>query len=293
MPTRSARGTRKRSRFRRPRRNRFIGFYQWAHKPEEGERADELVAYESREAGRPSSRAMPKVEWQGVRGNSLIASLQFGVCAAIRRRRYLDGTGVGRSDLDTERVTGENVVAGETQSTATANHTKGSLTWYKPNWFHGNHEFKVGFDHSSTTSKLPDAGRRDRSTTICCTTTGYPSSSRSSTTRRIRTAGRDVSGHLREGQLDRRAPADAESGAAVRPRHAVCARAVPRGRGASLGRRLPRPVLRQGASSPIWNSVAPRLHAAYDLVGRWQDRDQGRVGTLRPHAPAQPGRASG
>ncbi len=26
---------------------------------------------------------------------------------------------------------------------------------------------------------------------------------------------------------------------------------------------------------PIWNTVAPRVHAAYDLVGRWQDRVKG------------------
>ena len=52
----------------------------------------------------------------------------------------------GRIDLETERVTGEGIAAGEDQKTY-RRHTKGSVTWYKPNWFHGNHEFKAGFDY--------------------------------------------------------------------------------------------------------------------------------------------------
>jgi hypothetical protein len=125
--------------------NRFIGFYQGLNTQESG-RADELVAWESREQKTVKTR-YAKVEWEGVRGSSLIASVQFGV------RRYPRGvdilnSGVGRRDLVTERITGDVIVAGEKQFTK-RDHTRGSLTWYKPNWFHGNHEFKAGVDHSN------------------------------------------------------------------------------------------------------------------------------------------------
>jgi len=125
--------------------NRFIGFYQGLHTTE-ASRSSELVAYESREVKNPRTH-YAKGEWEGVRGNSLIATVQFGI------RRYprgvvILGSGVGRTDLETERVTGDVIVAGEDQWTK-RDHTTGSLTWYKPNWFHGNHEFKAGVDHSN------------------------------------------------------------------------------------------------------------------------------------------------
>src|SRR6185503_10063482 len=125
--------------------NRFIGFYQGLRTQESG-RADELVSWESREQKTVKTR-YAKVEWEGVRGSSLIASAQFGV------RRYPRGvdilnSGGGRRDLITEVITGDVIVAGEKQFTK-RDHTRGSLTWYRPNSFHGNHEFKVGVDHSN------------------------------------------------------------------------------------------------------------------------------------------------
>jgi hypothetical protein len=97
-------------------------------------------------ASRRPSRRYAKVEWEGsrqlarrlrpVRG----ASVSEG-CGHPRLRR-------GRRDLVTERITGDVIVAGEEQFTK-RDHTKGSLTWYKPNSFHGNHEYKVGVDHSN------------------------------------------------------------------------------------------------------------------------------------------------
>ena len=79
--------------------NRFIGFYTQSHKPEDGETSDE-VAYESRKQ-QDLFQMFGKGEWQGVRGNSLIANLQTGF---IRRARnvYADTTNIRR--LDVERV---------------------------------------------------------------------------------------------------------------------------------------------------------------------------------------------
>jgi hypothetical protein len=125
--------------------NRFIGFFQGLHTEESG-RSDELVAWESREQKTVLTRYF-KGEWEGVRGNSLIASIQYGFRHYPRGVDILN-SGVGRRDLVTEVITGDVIVAGEKQYTKRDN-TRGSLTWYKPNWFHGNHEFKAGVDHNN------------------------------------------------------------------------------------------------------------------------------------------------
>ena len=125
--------------------NRFVGFYHGLHTIESS-RADEVVAYESREQKTVNTH-YAKIQWEGIKGNTLIAQAQFGI------RRYPRGvdilnSGVGRTDIETERVTGDVIVAGEDQWTK-RDHAMASLTWYKPNWFHGNHEFKAGLDFSN------------------------------------------------------------------------------------------------------------------------------------------------
>jgi hypothetical protein len=108
-------------------------------------RCSELVSYESREF-KTNDRPDTKIEWEGVRGSSLIANFQFGYSRQDGNSPFLNEPQiVGRSDLDTEVVTGDNVVAGET-SWAGFYHTTGSVSWYRPNWWRGNHEIKGGFD---------------------------------------------------------------------------------------------------------------------------------------------------
>ena len=125
--------------------NRFIFMNMWEH-GEEQKGLSELVRYDAREF-KTSDRPNTKIEWEGVRGSTLIANLQFGHSRAGGESPFLNTPQiVGRSDLDTEVVGGDNVVAGET-SWAGFYHTTGSVSWYKPNWGRGNHEFKGGFDY--------------------------------------------------------------------------------------------------------------------------------------------------
>ena len=123
--------------------NRFIGFYTQSHKPEEGGSGDE-VAYESRKQ-QDLYQLFGKGEWQGVRGNTLIANLQLG---AFRRDRNInvDTTNVRRLDIAREFLSGVNYDGGD-EAYSVRNHAIGALTWYKPDSFRGNHEFKVGFDY--------------------------------------------------------------------------------------------------------------------------------------------------
>jgi len=240
--------------------NRFIGFYQGLHTQESG-RSDELVAWESREQKTVKTR-YAKGEWEGVRGNSLIASVQFGV------RRYprgvdILGSGVGRRDLVTEQITGDVIVAGERQFTKRDN-TRGSLTWFKPNWFHGNHEFKAGVDHSND-FESPGLGPKPQNYHLIYND-GEPfeiAFFNSPTFGKL--AARSLAIYLKDSwTIGRRLTLNAgarytrDSGYVPE----TCREAAaPPGDVVFPARCFDRVELR------LFNSVAPRLHAAYDLAG--------------------------
>jgi hypothetical protein len=108
----------------------------------DSQKNDALRTWESRE-DKELVRPLTKVEWEGVRGNSLIANLLYGRLKDDALVRFLGG-GVGREDLETGLVRGENAVGGE-NSVHIIHRAAGSVTWYRPDWALGNHEFKAGF----------------------------------------------------------------------------------------------------------------------------------------------------
>ena len=113
--------------------HRFIFMNMWEHGDEQ-KGLNELIAYESREF-KTNDRPHTKIEWEGVRGNTFIASLQFG----HSRQTW----GLLRSST-TPRLSGETTSrpSGSRATTwssgrpagARAYHTIGSVSWYKPNW---------------------------------------------------------------------------------------------------------------------------------------------------------------
>jgi hypothetical protein len=133
--------------------NRFIFLNMWENGPEQ-KGLNESIAYESREF-KDNGRTNTKIEWEGARGNSLIANLQLGHTRNKSGSPFLnDPPLVGRSDLETGRISGDNPVAGELSYNRTY-HTRGSVGLYKPNWGYGNHEFKAGFDYNVDTNEFP------------------------------------------------------------------------------------------------------------------------------------------
>ena len=260
--------------------NRFIFMNMWEHGDEQ-KGLNELVAYESREF-KTNDRPHTKIEWQGVRGNTFIANLQFGHSRQLGDSPFLNTPQiVGRSDLETERVTGDNLVFGET-SVARAYHTTGNVSWYKPNWAGGNHEFKGGFDYGDVKNAYPGMTIKDINYHLQYSRRGAHSGGL------LQRAGPATSGsqpvwRVLQRQLDHRASTDAESRASLRPRGSGYARDVPRNRVRSLGRHLPRPVLRRGAA-PQLELRGPAPVCLVRSLGGWQDRGEGRVGTLRQHA---------
>jgi len=129
--------------------NRLIGFYHRAFNSElRG--ASKFIPRESM-SNKTGLVWMTKGEWQAVRGNTLVASVQYG-------RFYQDGGLAGLSpgkvptiDIATLFVTGDLFDEGGENNGRLKNqgrhHTKGVVSWYKPDLLGGNHEFKAGVDH--------------------------------------------------------------------------------------------------------------------------------------------------
>ncbi|HWW86520.1 MAG TPA: hypothetical protein VNZ26_23160, partial [Vicinamibacterales bacterium] len=72
-------------------------------------------------------------------------SFQLGRWAWVADYYDRSGGQVSTTDLVTQRVSGAATSAGNDASEWQYD-TKASLSWYRPDWFHGNHELKAGFE---------------------------------------------------------------------------------------------------------------------------------------------------
>ena len=120
--------------------NKLIGFLQFTDKytMSGGSR---LSSYDSRTA-----YTIPiytgKGEWQRVHGN-LVTSVQFGVFNWTRQSTDYFSTAVATSDQKTGVITGIATGASLGPQPEYRVQPNASLTWYKPDWFHGNHTIKA------------------------------------------------------------------------------------------------------------------------------------------------------
>ncbi|MBI2835511.1 MAG: TonB-dependent receptor [Acidobacteria bacterium] len=124
--------------------NRIIGFSQWVLKKNNFgfPGPSRLVAWESRFAQRPM-QTMPKGEWQSLKGN-LVTSLQVGAWRSWTKVGAFSDK-PATIDLVTGEITGSNFSAGERNEEYRIG-TKGVVSWYKPEWLGGSHQFKAGLD---------------------------------------------------------------------------------------------------------------------------------------------------
>ncbi len=134
--------------------NKLVGFYQHSRKHLQTGGSVNIMpeaGYDQFQFGR-----ITKLEWQAVHGSSLVTSLQAGlwqwgaVYTGIGSHDSSKTFGSGAPatiDLVTLRQTGLAPNAGNIPGEKKY-HTKGALTYYRPGLFFGNHEFKAGFDYT-------------------------------------------------------------------------------------------------------------------------------------------------
>ena len=124
--------------------NKFITAFQYVRQggmtPIDVNRSWEARRYS------PTQATTGKIEYQGIRGDKFI-SLQMGAWVwNVTRQCYSDA--VATIDQLNQRVTGCDNNYG-IDSFESRNHAKGTMNWYKPNLFVGNHDFKMGFDYAA------------------------------------------------------------------------------------------------------------------------------------------------
>ena len=146
----------------------------------------------------------PRLNGRCVSGNRFL-SLQAGQWIWHLAREGFSND-VTTADQLTSRVTGLNFDA-NTISFQGRKHARGSLNWYKPGLFYGNHDFKMGFEYSYSQCRSqdvrprcggqlhPDPAQRRTVPAECDESSGVPSRSRGQSRRFTRrTAGRSRAG---------------------------------------------------------------------------------------------------
>jgi hypothetical protein len=128
--------------------NRFVGFYQYNHKYD-GDTLDQFRAWEYRGGLMTPSRTA-KIEWQKLYGNSLVTSFQWGFWTYDSIYWNFSPRDVPPSfDEVTRQNKGPQATVGQRPHNP-RHHFKGSTTWFRPDLFAGNHEFKFGFDYTDS-----------------------------------------------------------------------------------------------------------------------------------------------
>ncbi len=128
--------------------HRLVGFYQYNHKDTQPA-GNQFVSYRSTTAYGTLSRTA-KLEWQGIRGNSIVMNAQVGTWGYDATYVNNAGGDVSRLDLATTAQTGPSTSAGQ-KAKVFRHDMRASLGWYKPELFLGDHQFKfgTGFDLNS------------------------------------------------------------------------------------------------------------------------------------------------
>jgi hypothetical protein len=124
--------------------NRVVGFQQWGMKNIVRD-VTQFVPWESR-LGQDLDGQTIKGEWQSVPSNSVVISLQTGYW--MWHSPFIGYTPDKTSTLDlvTLMQSGQNASLAYEHPKERNWHSKGSVSWYRSDLFLGNHDFKAGFD---------------------------------------------------------------------------------------------------------------------------------------------------
>jgi hypothetical protein len=238
--------------------NKLVGFHSWQRKREIALNVGVNVPWESRRDVTVPTH-VGKVEWQAIRGNSLFTSLQVGHWQWI-------GDYVGHTDspeaqdIFTQNTWGVSVDAGNVAKGWRDYVLTGHLTWVRPDLVVGTHEFKVGFDHLPSVSSRQWSSRTagdyrlifNDGAPFQIVAFNYPV--------KPLTSANHTSVYLTDKwEVSRRVTMN------VGLRYARDNGFVPEQcREAGV---FAEAACTDGTQFKIWNSVSPRLYAAYDVIG--------------------------
>jgi len=239
--------------------NRFVAFYQKGIKDEEANNVTTLIQWEARTQGHITTHTT-KGEWQGVKG-SMVASVQTGHWYYNADYFAHAGGKVASEDLDTLVQTGDSQQGDRQFFRNERWHTNGTFSMYKSDLFLGNHEFKSGFDYMAECCGIGGKVRRAGD---------YVQLFRSGVPFQLRTWNSPISPVSKGRYL---ATYFADNWAMSRRLTANVGARYARNPGF-----VPAQCREAGVFAPAscidrvdfktWNSIAPRISAAYDLSGR-------------------------
>lgn len=107
--------------------------------------------YETKQNNFQPQRTM-KLEWQWVKGNSFVASMQVSRWRSHVTHNIPNTGQPQKVDTFTTYIWGLSPDAGNIVDHYRPWATKGSIVWYRPDLFLGSHDFKAGYDDVKTTS---------------------------------------------------------------------------------------------------------------------------------------------
>lgn len=244
-------------------KNQIDGFHQWQWKQNADQGPNAFIPWESRH-DLDANVHVAGVRWQSTPTQSLVTSLQVGVWDF--RTDYVAKAPPGRvatQDIVTLFRTGASQFGG-TNAHERRNQFTGTLTWYRPELYRGNHELKVGVNYNQNYIRRPAASRGDYGNYVLLLSNGAPF--------QIRTQNH---------------PTDPKSASNYLAVYARDNWTIGRRLTLSLGARFVRdhgfvPEQCRPDSDPPefapatcqslvdlapWNSVAPRLYASWDVTG--------------------------
>ena len=128
------------------RSNRFVGFYQYNHKYDTST-LGQFVPWQYR-GGLMTPSKTSKIEWQRVYGNRLVTSFQYGFWTYDSIYWSFSPRDVPPSfDQVTQMNGGPQTTIGQRPHNP-RHHYRGAVNLFEPDLWHGNHEFKFGFDYT-------------------------------------------------------------------------------------------------------------------------------------------------
>ena len=125
--------------------NKFIGFYAFNHKYDTSN-LSQFIPWDSR-GGLMTPSVTYKAEWQKLYGSKLVTSFQYGFWTYDSHYwSFADRSFEPTFDQTTQMNHGPQTTIGQRPHNP-RNHFKGSATTFQPDLFYGSHEFKFGFDY--------------------------------------------------------------------------------------------------------------------------------------------------